>query len=146
MGLDLQRLSDRLEINDLLHRYAHAVDRKDWDLYAQCFTADAHIDYSSSGGVAGPFPDVAAWIAKTMEIFSMTQHFVTNSLVTIDGDHATGRAYFYNPMILAGQDRGVQYMIVGGYYNDRYMRTADGWRIAERIEESAFMDGPFTRA
>ena len=146
MGIDLQLLSDRLEISDLLHRYAHAVDSKDWALYARCFTPDARIDYSSSGGAAGSFAEVAEWIAKTMDIFSMTQHFVTNSLVTIDGDKASGRAYFYNPMTLPDQDGGVQYLIVGGYYNDRYARTAEGWRITERIEETAFMDGPFKRA
>jgi hypothetical protein len=40
---------------------------------------------------------------------------------------------------------GSDMLIVGGYYNDRFVRTRDGWRICERIEEMAFMDGPFSR-
>jgi 3-phenylpropionate/cinnamic acid dioxygenase small subunit len=144
--MDLQQLTDRLDINDLLNRYADAVDRQDWEQLATCFTPDASIDYSASGGVAGTYPDVAKWLADTMKLFSMTQHLVTNSRVTIDGDIATGRAYFYNPMTLAGADGGTDFLIVGGYYNDRFVRTGDGWRIAERREEMAFMDGPFRRA
>ena len=31
--MDLQRISDELEITALLNRYARAVDSKDWDLY-----------------------------------------------------------------------------------------------------------------
>jgi len=143
--MDLQDLSDRLEINDLLTRYADAVDRKDWDQLATCFTADATIDYSASGGAAGVFPDVRDWLATTMPLFTMTQHFVTNSRVELNGDEAEGRAYFYNPMTLSGADGGTDFLIVGGYYNDRYRRTTDGWRIIDRREEMAFMDGPFRR-
>ena len=42
--MDLQTLGDRLEINDLLTRYAHSVDSKDWTLYRSVFTEDAFID------------------------------------------------------------------------------------------------------
>ena len=41
MPLSLQELSDRIEIDDLLTRYAVGVDRKDWDLWETCFTHDA---------------------------------------------------------------------------------------------------------
>jgi hypothetical protein len=144
--MDLQTLADRLEINDLLNRYADSVDRQDWDQLATCFTPDAHIDYSASGGAEGSYPEVAKWLADTLKLFAMTQHFVTNSHVSIDGDAATGRAYFYNPMTLTGADGGTDFLIVGGYYKDDYARTANGWRITNRREEMAFMDGPFRRA
>ena len=144
MGHDLQALSDRLDIQDLLHRYTQAVDTRDWGLYRSCFTADATIDYTASGGARGTLEEVTAWISETLSMFSMTQHFVTNTLLIVTGDQATGRSYFYNPMILAG-DGPAQHLIVGGYYNDLFRRDAHGWRIAERIEEMAFMDGPFTR-
>ena len=38
---ELEALADRLAIEDLLTRYAHAVDRHDWDLYRSVFTDDA---------------------------------------------------------------------------------------------------------
>jgi hypothetical protein len=132
-------LADRLEIDDLLTRYTVAVDTKDWDLLATCFTPDAHIDYRASGGTEGSYPEVAAWLAEILAAFPMTQHFCTNRMVTIDGDTATARSYFYNPMGMPDAD-GQKLMFVGGYYNDHLVRTPDGWRIRERIEEMAWMD------
>ena len=53
--MDIQRISDELEIASVLNRYARAVDGKDWDLWRSLFTDDADIDYSSVGGpVGGP--------------------------------------------------------------------------------------------
>ena len=51
--MDLQRVSDELEIAALLNTYARAVDTKDWELYRSVFTDDAYIDYSASGVIAG---------------------------------------------------------------------------------------------
>ena len=55
MTMTLQEISDRIEIDDLLTRYATGVDRKDWDLWETCFTDDARIDYTAFGGIAGAF-------------------------------------------------------------------------------------------
>ena len=52
--MDLQALQYRVEITDLLHRYARALDTTDWDLRASVFPPDAHHDYTSSGCPAGP--------------------------------------------------------------------------------------------
>jgi hypothetical protein len=59
-------LSDRIEIQDLLVRYARAIDTKDWGLLDTCFTADAQVDYTSSGGIAGRYPEVRQWLAKAL--------------------------------------------------------------------------------
>jgi 3-phenylpropionate/cinnamic acid dioxygenase small subunit len=133
-------VADRLEIDDLLTRYAVAIDTKDWGLLATCFTPDAHVDYSAVGGAKGAYPEVAAWLAETLAMFPMTQHFVTNRYVRLDGDVATGRSYFYNPMGSPDGDGGLSLFFVGGYYNDVFRRTGDGWRIVERVEENAWFD------
>jgi SnoaL-like domain len=49
MEMDLQGLHDRLEIHELLARYARGVDSRDWDLWKTVFTPDAVLDYSSVG-------------------------------------------------------------------------------------------------
>jgi len=141
MTLSLQQLSDRIEIDDLLIRYTRAIDEKDWLLLDACFTPDAHLDYTSAGGVAGDYPEVRAWLEKALAPFPMTVHYVTNSLVELDGDSATGRTAVFNPMGFPGEDGGRRIFYVGAYYNDRLVRTDDGWRIRERIEKTAFMQG-----
>jgi 3-phenylpropionate/cinnamic acid dioxygenase small subunit len=135
----LQQLADRLEVDDLLTRYTVCIDTKDWDRLATVFTPDASIDYTASGGTKGTFADVAAWLAVTLAGFPMTQHFCTNRTVTLDGDRGTARSYFYNPMGMPDGDKQSLFF-VGGYYNDDLVRTADGWRIAQRVEEMAWMD------
>jgi 3-phenylpropionate/cinnamic acid dioxygenase small subunit len=134
----LQELADRLEIDDLLTRYATAVDNKDWDLFRTCFTPDAFIDYTAAGGIKGKLPEIAAWLAEVLPAFPMTQHIVANRDVVVDGDTATSRSCFFNPMGLAAGKEEMQLFFDGGYYNDKLVRTADGWRIAERIEETAY--------
>ena len=62
--MDVQRISDELEITALLSRYARAVDTKDWTLYRSVFTDDAFIDYSSAGAVKGTRDEVAEWLGQ----------------------------------------------------------------------------------
>ena len=58
--MDRQALADRIAAEDLLTRYATAVDRRDWEQYRSIFTADAEIDYTSAGGIAGTVDEVGA--------------------------------------------------------------------------------------
>ncbi len=133
-----QEISDRLEIDSLLTRYATAVDDKNWDLYTTCFTADAFIDYTAAGGIKGQLPEVRKWLSEVLPAFAMTQHLVTNRAIVIDGDQATARSCFFNPMGIADGNGGMKVSFDGGYYNDKLVRTVQGWRIAERIEETAY--------
>jgi 3-phenylpropionate/cinnamic acid dioxygenase small subunit len=134
--MDLQTLADRIEINDLLTRYATAVDTKDWALYRTVFTPDAFIDYESAGGVKGSFDEVVAWMESTMAGFPMTQHLIANVAVQLDGDAATVRAMFYNPMKVGSGKN----FFCGGWYNHQLVRTPDGWRSQRLVEESAWFD------
>lgn len=133
-----QELADRLEIDDLLTRYATGVDRKEWDLWETCFTEDAHIDYTAFGGTKGGVKDVRKWLEETMAGFPMCQHLVINREVQIDGDTATARSGFYNPMGVPNGDKPPKLFFCGGWYHDKLVRTANGWRIRERSEEFAY--------
>lgn len=141
MTLSLQQISDRIEIQDLLVRYTSAIDGKDWALLDTCFTKDAHLDYTSAGGIAGDYPKVRAWLEAALAPFPMTVHYITNSVVELAGDAAKARTAVFNPMGFQNQDGTLHHFNVGAYYNDRLVRTPDGWRIRERIEQSVFMDG-----
>jgi 3-phenylpropionate/cinnamic acid dioxygenase small subunit len=145
-SLSIQEISDRIQINDLLTRYTVAIDTKDWALLDTCFTPDAHVDYTTSGGTKGPYPEVRAWLEKALAAFPMTQHFISNTTVTIEGDRAKSRTYVINPMGFPKEDGSLHIFTVGAYYNDELVFTDEGWRIAERIEEQAYLDGTLPEA
>lgn len=137
---DLQELSDRLEINDLITDYSYAIDTRSWDDLDVLFTPDATIDYTAVGGESGDLPTIKAWLAKTLEMFSGFQHLVATSKVSIDGDAATARTLCHNPMIMTSNGKE-SVMFVGIWYHDTFVRTADGWRISSRREEKGYMHG-----
>lgn len=138
MALSLQEISDRLEIQDLIAEYSHAVDRRDFDAFDRLFTADAVIDYTAAGGIRGNLVEIKEFLRSTLgSIFEAFQHLAATSKITIDGDSATARTYCYNPMFF--KDAVAPPMIVGIWYVDRFVRTADGWRFAERSEEKSYM-------
>ena len=144
--LSLQQVSDRIEIHDVLVRYTAAIDQKNWALLDRCFTADAHLDYTSAGGIAGDYPKVRAWLEKALAPFPVTAHYVTNSQVELQGDEARARTAVLNPMQYRNPDGSMHHFTVGAYYNDRLVRTGDGWRIRERVEENAFLEGSLPKA
>jgi 3-phenylpropionate/cinnamic acid dioxygenase small subunit len=138
--MDRQALTDRIAAEDLLTRYATAVDRRDWEQYRSIFTADAEIDYTSAGGIAGTVDEIVEFLSTSLEMFEMTQHLVSNIDLEVNGDSATVTAMFNNPMRLPGGDT----WFTGGWYHHDLVRTPDGWRSRCLREESAWFDrAPF---
>ena len=146
MALTPQQISDRIEINDLLIRYTKAIDQKDWKLLDTVFMPDAEVDYVSSGGIKGTYPEARAWLAKALAMFPITVHYVTNSEVTLNGDRASARTAVYNPMFFKNPDGTLHHFAVGAYYVDELVRTKLGWRIAKRREDQAFLEGSLPKA
>jgi len=138
--MDRQALEDRIAAEDLLTRYATAVDRRDWEQYRSIFTIDAEIDYTSAGGIAGTIDEIVEFLSTSLEMFEMTQHLVSNIDLEVNGDSATVTAMFNNPMRLPGGDT----WFTGGWYHHDLVRTPNGWRSRRLREESAWFDrAPF---
>ena len=136
--MNLQEMSDRLEIQDLLARYSFAIDERDWDALDRVFTPDAQIDYSETGGAKGDYPAIKAWLPKALERFPQYQHMVATTKLDISDDEARSRTILFNPMVHRDAEGKEQVFFIGLWYRDRFVRTADGWRIAERYEEMAY--------
>ena len=136
-----EELIDRLEINDLLTRYTTAIDNQNWELLDTVFTPDAGVDYTSSGGIAGTYPEARKWLSEVLPIFSATLHYISNSTVELDGDRAHAKTYVWNPMHMKLGDGSDHSFTVGGFYEDEIVRTPEGWRIARRHEQQVLMEG-----
>jgi len=144
--LPIRELSDRLQIQDLLVRYTRAIDTRDWALLDTCFLPDARVDYTATGGVAGSYPEVRAWLAQALAPFPITVHYVTNSQVELDGDRARARTLVLNPMFFADPDGSLHDFTVGATYVDELVWTDGGWRIAKRSEEAGYLQGQLPKA
>lgn len=132
--MDLSEISDRLEIQDLFARYSFAIDDRDWDALDHIFTADARIDYSEAGGASGSVSEMKRWLASALERFPRYQHMVATTQLRLDGDQAESRTILFNPMVYRDADDGEQTFFIGLWYQDKLVRTSEGWRIAERRE------------
>jgi hypothetical protein len=136
---DIARLSDIMQIHQLLAAYARAVDSKDWELYRSLFTADAEIDYSSAQPeMIGTRDEIADRPATSLEPVPM-MHYITNIEADIDGDTAHVHAMFYSPLQVPGFD---QLSSCGGYYHHTMVRTAEGWRSRKLREETIWFANP----
>lgn len=109
---------DLMEIQQLLARYAVYMTRGDIDGVIAVFTPDG--SYSAFGDSYGldEFPALVAAAPKGL--------FLTGtSAVELAGDTATGT----QPLCFV--DHATHDMRIG-YYNDTYLRTAEGWRLQTR--------------
>jgi hypothetical protein len=136
--LSLQEISDKLEIQQLMTDYADALDTLQIDKMDNVFTSDAYIDYRAMGGIDGKYPEVKAWLKKSLKEFSNYYHMIGNVSIKVDGDKATSKIVCFNPMGVPMQDGSTQMMFLGLWYLDEHVRTPQGWRIAKRIEQECY--------
>jgi 3-phenylpropionate/cinnamic acid dioxygenase small subunit len=137
----LQAIQDRIEIEELLARYAEMVDFRQWNKMDSVFALEATIDYTSAGGQKGPFRETLAWLDRALESWPINLHVVSNIQIEFNGDTAESRCYYHAPMGRNAPDGGQYVINNGGRYLDKLVRTADGWRIVERVCEQTLMQG-----
>ena len=124
-------MSDREEIIQLLNLYAFALDTRRWELFDRVFSEDCDVDY----GVTSHWSSRAAFKAdfgSFHALFDATQHFMSNQLVTVHGDSASAHTYF-NARLIRHAAGDPPIWDGTGYYDDRLLRTGDGWRIVRRV-------------
>ena len=131
-----QQLSDRFEIRSLIGRYSNALDARRFELLDEVFTPDAYIDYRATGGIDGHYPQIRNWLPPAVTAFPHMCHLVGNIDITLEGDQATARTLCLNPVEVPLPAGGSQVMFLAMWYRDRLVRTAAGWRMAQRVQEA----------
>ena len=137
--MNLQQLQDKIEIQELLARYARGVDTRDWELWKSVFTEDAVLDYTSAGIPLGTRDETAAIFSQAFTGITWAQHFITNIEVDLDGDRAKVRAMFYNPMQFPHKD---EQSACGGTYEHDMVRTPEGWKSEKVVENNMWFVNP----
>ncbi len=128
-------MDDRQQIVDVLTNYATGLDARDWALWRSVFTEEVVFDLSSWSGVSPRPLNTDRVVRAQARIFAElveTQHFFTNHRIVIDGDRARAQMHMRAEHWLADPGiEGTSRYTMFGYYDDRLVRTEDGWKICE---------------
>ncbi len=120
----LQWLYDIESIKQLKARYcAFADENYDPDGISSLFTDDGVWD----GGPFGRHEGRAAirtFFSEVSKSITFVDHYATNPLIEVAGDHATGRWDLWAPIVKQPEDIACWIM---GKYRERYVRVDDLW-------------------
>ena len=144
-------LVDIVALEQLAYRYANAIDACDVDRFLAVFTRDArmHIYHPDA---EEPFADLLGHEqlqiipGRMRNMFAQTMHIMTNQLVDVDGDRATGTLLCTARHLTIDRDNSMNVMI---RYIDCYERCDGAWKIADRqirflwSEQHAAIDSGF---
>jgi hypothetical protein len=135
---ELSVLLDKQSIRELVYRYCRGLDRLDEATLRAIYHADA-IEDRGPGLFVGKAHDFIPVVLKTLQkYYLLSQHFIGNCLIDIEGDVAYGESYFsaYHRLpdksATPGDAPVGREMIMSGRYLDRFERRDGVWKIAHR--------------
>src|SRR3954463_15436653 len=140
----VRRLEARAHISETVTRYALAVDRRDWEMLASCFTDPVHADYSENGLPAADFDrdELVAIIRDAVSSYTATQHLSPNHLIEFD-DHEPDRAictsYMYAQHHLDANGSS-EFLLLRGSYTSHMIRSPGSWRIERLIQHISWRE------
>jgi 3-phenylpropionate/cinnamic acid dioxygenase small subunit len=120
--------TDKLEIHELLYRYAELIDAGDFDGVGHLL---GRATFAGVGGAEA----IAALFAETTRRYPdarnspRTRHLVLNPIVDINGDIASARSTF---CVVQQTETVALQPIVVGRYTDTFARDETAWFFTER--------------
>ena len=124
-------MSDDAAIRNVVARLAILADGGDLEEYVDLFTDDARWDMPG-GELQGRENLLAGAIerraAGTVGPGSNTRHVITTQAVAVDADEAASDSYFQFWVNTATEPS----IALFGTYQDRLVRTNNGWKLAHR--------------
>jgi ketosteroid isomerase-like protein len=134
---DLQTIADRFEIEALRGEFTDAGMMRDFDRLASLFTQDAVLRIPAVNVELVGREEIRAGVERLLQ--SLWDYLVQTThpgTIKLEGDSASGRAYIQSFGHMRDGSSHLNYSV----YHDRYERTPDGWRFAERVNEIRYVD------
>ena len=125
-------LAEAHEIISTKYNYAYGIDTEDWDLYRSIFIEEVTMDFSSYSGQPGQRMKADDWVANCQRLFTgldASQHQMSNPLVDVQESEAHLKMYMQAEHFLQNT-AGDGSFTIGGWYEDRLVKTPSGWKIA----------------
>jgi len=133
MTLSLQEISDRMEIQDLLYRYAEFMDVGDLSGVASLFR-HARIKIRGDDTLTDADGLLNIW-RDMVQIYPCgtprTKHVVTNPILEIDETAGTAKCRSYYTVLQSTDTLRLQ-PIAAGRYHDEFERVDGEWRFSYR--------------
>ncbi|MFK7919350.1 MAG: nuclear transport factor 2 family protein [Ilumatobacter sp.] len=136
---DLNRLIDERNIIAVATNYTWALDEHRFDDLRDVFIADATGELGNPTLLQG-IDAIIERISSALSPLDDSQHLIGNHQVALDGDEAEHRCYLHAQHIRTNAVGGPHY-IVAGRYEDQFVRTSVGWRIAHRTLNVMWTEG-----
>lgn len=136
---DLNRLIDERNIIATATNYTWALDEQRFDDLRDVFTRDATAQLGNPKMLEG-IDLITERIRAALSPLDDSQHLIGNHQVVVDGDQAEHRCYLQAQHIRKDAIAGAHY-IVAGRYEDQFVRTSVGWRIAHRTLTVMWTEG-----
>ena len=127
--MNLDDLVAMEEIRQLRHTYSWCYDTGDLDGLVAVFTEDATCGFGPYGTWTG-HDEIREGFRGSFEATGVpgtTMHAVTNPVLRVDGEHATGKWFLIDLLLGSGDENPLR---IVAYYEDEYRREDDRWRIS----------------
>jgi uncharacterized protein (TIGR02246 family) len=131
LATEVDRLVSGQDIEQLLYRFAHGVDRQDAGEFQGIWHDDATL--VADGQTRRGIEDILAYLAELKAQFPISHHYVVNNEAHIEGDRATGLC----DHDIVAQDVNGQALLIAATARDTFERREGQWRISERIIDVA---------
>jgi hypothetical protein len=126
---DVNTAAELEAIRQLKYAYFRTLDLKEFDALGALLTEDATTSYEDGRTQLSGRAAIVAWLAQSLgDPGIATEHHGHHPEITLTSPTtAEGRWYLQDRVIVPAAD-----LEIGGtaFYDDRYVRTPDGWRIA----------------
>ncbi len=120
-------IADRIEIQDLLARYNHAIDSADAAAWAATYTPDG--SFTSGGRTRTGTAELEAFAADFAARMPGSRHWVNNVLIDGEGDEASISCYLQLLKTGGGEPAT---LVTTARYQDTLRRVEGAWRFTSR--------------
>jgi hypothetical protein len=128
----IRAIQDRVDVTDVLYRYASTIDRFDHEGLRATLADDVSAQYGNGDPVVGG-DEVAAWIGEAISTVIWQHHLLSVYHVEVDGDTAKALVYHTSHQVFEA-DAQTAKLLVGRYHNE-LRRDPDGWKITKLVLE-----------
>lgn len=123
---------DKAEIIEVLNLYGLALDARAFDLFDRIFTDDVLADFGPAGAQWNDLTNFKRSFAEFHHTLDNHQHTMMGHVVQVNGDEAHAFSYG-NWLLVRDAAEGGPSWLGTGWYDDKLIRTPEGWRIQKRV-------------